>query len=335
VLKALLSWQAFGRNASHPKGRKTSPLSGMEHTILTFYKFTSFPEFSDWKQVLEKEGRKWGIIGTIILAKEGINATISGKEENVYLFLGKIKEDSRFSDIRARKSTTERKTFYRLKIFLRDEIVTLGDDSINPNKAVGHYIEPDQWNKVIEDPEVLLVDTRNDYEVAIGTFAGAINPETKTFREWDGYVKANLDKKKHKKVAMFCTGGIRCEKASAHLLHHGFEEVYHLKGGILNYLEQVEPEESKWEGECFIFDHRVSLVHGLKDGQSQLCFGCRWPLSQEDLISEKYEEGVSCPKCHDSQSEKKKEGLRERQRQINLANSENRPHIGQKMPKCE
>jgi UPF0176 protein len=307
----------------------------MEHTILTFYKFATFPEFSNWKKVLEKEGNKWGILGTIILAKEGINATISGEEENVFLFLGKIKEDPRFSDIKARKSTSERKTFYRLKIFLRDEIVTLGDDSINPNKAVGQYVEPDQWNKVIQDPEVLLVDTRNDYEVAIGTFAGAINPETKTFREWDGYVKANLDKKKHKKVAMFCTGGIRCEKASAHLLHHGFEEVYHLKGGILNYLEQVDPEDSKWEGECFIFDHRVSLVHGLKDGQSQLCFGCRWPLSQEDLLSEKYEAGVSCPKCRDSLSEKKKEGLRERQRQINLATTKNRPHIGQKMPKSE
>ena len=307
----------------------------MEQTILTFYKFVTVPDFADWKTTLQEEGAKFSILGTIILAKEGINATISGSEDATYLFLDKIKTDPRFSDLQARKSSSSRKTFYRLKIFLRDEIVTLGDDTINPSRAVGKYVEPDAWNQLIKDPEVLLVDTRNDYEVAIGTFAGAVNPETKTFREWDEYVKENLDHKKHKKVAMFCTGGIRCEKASAHLLHHGFEDVYHLKGGILNYLENVQPEESKWEGECFIFDHRVSVIHGLKDGRSELCFGCRWPLSEEDLHSDQYEFGVCCPRCVDSITEEKKESLRERQKQINLANSQNRSHLGQKMPRSE
>ena len=219
-----------------------------------------------------------------------------------------------------------------MKIFLREEIVTLGDDSVNPNELVGQYVDPEEWNDIINDPEMTVIDTRNDYEIALGTFEGAVNPETKTFRQWHEFVQANLSKKKNKKVAMFCTGGIRCEKASSHLLQHGFEEVYHLKGGILNYLEKIKPEKSKWMGECFLFDHRVSVVHGLQDGESQLCFGCRWPLSKEDLNSAKFEDGVSCPKCHDQISIEKKESLRERHRQVKLGDAHNISHIGQKMP---
>ena len=304
----------------------------MEQTILTFYKFIPFPDFEKWKEKLEKEGNRCSILGTIILAKEGINATISGLDSEVHEFFDWIKEHELFSDLRARESFSPRKTFYRLKIFLREEIVTLGDDSVNPNELVGQYVDPEEWNDIINDPEMTVIDTRNDYEIALGTFEGAVNPETKTFRQWHEFVQAKLSKKKNKKVAMFCTGGIRCEKASSHLLQHGFEEVYHLKGGILNYLEKIKPEKSKWMGECFLFDHRVSVVHGLQDGESQLCFGCRWPLYKEDLNSAKFEDGVSCPKCHDQMSIKKKESLRERHRQVKLGDAHNISHIGQKMP---
>ena len=304
----------------------------MEQTILTFYKFIPFPDFEQWKEKLQEEGNRLSILGTIILAKEGINATISGLDSNVHKFFDWIKEHEIFSELKARESFSPRKTFYRLKIFLREEIVTLGDDSVNPNELVGQYVDPEEWNDIINDPEMTVIDTRNDYEIALGTFEGALNPETKTFRQWHEFVQANLSKKKNKKVAMFCTGGIRCEKASSHLLQHGFEEVYHLKGGILNYLEKIKPEKSKWMGECFLFDHRVSVVHGLRDGESQLCFGCRWPLSKEDLNSAKFEDGVSCPKCHDQMSIEKKESLRERHRQVKLGETHNISHIGQKMP---
>ena len=304
----------------------------MEQTTLTFYKFIPFPDFEQWKEKLQEEGNRLSILGTIILAKEGINATVSGLDSNVHKFFDWIKEHEIFSELKARESFSPRKTFYRLKIFLREEIVTLGDDSVNPNELVGQYVDPEEWNDIINDPEMTVIDTRNDYEIALGTFEGALNPETKTFRQWHEFVEANLSKKKNKKVAMFCTGGIRCEKASSHLLQHGFEEVYHLKGGILNYLEKIKPEKSKWMGECFLFDHRVSVVHGLRDGESQLCFGCRWPLSKEDLNSAKFEDGVSCPKCHDQMSIEKKESLRERHRQVKLGETHNISHIGQNMP---
>lgn len=307
----------------------------MKQTILTFYKFVCFDDYKAWQTLLEDKGESLSVLGTIILAKEGINATISGQDDQVREFLRVITDDKRFADLKPRESFSERKTFYRLKILLRDEIVTLGDQTINPNKQVGKYVEPEDWNELIRDPDITLVDTRNDYEVALGSFEGAVNPKTSTFREWDQFVAENLDKKKNKKIAMFCTGGIRCEKASAHLLHHGFDEVFHLKGGILNYLEKISPDHSKWDGECFIFDHRVSVVHGLKDGESKLCFGCRWPLSQQDLESPNYEEGVSCPKCYDSLTESKRESLRERQRQVKRADAKNLSHIGQKMPEID
>ena len=307
----------------------------MKQTILTFYKFVCFEDYKAWQTLLEDKGESLSVLGTIILAKEGINATISGQDDQVREFLRVITDDKRFADLKPRESFSERKTFYRLKILLRDEIVTLGDQTINPNKQVGKYVEPENWNELIRDPDITLVDTRNDYEVALGSFEGAVNPKTSTFREWDQFVAENLDKKKNKKIAMFCTGGIRCEKASAHLLQHGFDEVFHLKGGILNYLEKISPDHSKWDGECFIFDHRVSVVHGLKDGESKLCFGCRWPLSQQDLDSPNYEEGVSCPKCYDSLTESKRESLRERQRQVKRADAKNLSHIGQKMPEID
>jgi len=228
-----------------------------------------------------------------------------------------------------RISTTPRKTFYRIRVVVRKEIVTLGDASINPNDMVGTYVEPKNWNKIIQDPDTVVIDTRNDYEVELGTFEGATNPNTETFCQWDEYVKENLQSQKDKKVAMFCTGGIRCEKASSHLLQNGFTEVYHLKGGILNYLENVEPEDSLWKGECFVFDHRVSVVHGLKDGDSKICFGCRWPLKVEDMESEKYESGICCPHCADSLDPVRRASLQERNRQIQIARKKKTDHLGQ------
>ena len=258
-------------------------------TIATFYKFAEFPDFEEWKSKLKDWGKSNEILGTMILAHEGINATISGPREGIENFIYLIREDVRFSDLSPRIAESTRSTFYRLRIITRPEIVTLGDPSIDPNRVVGKYVEPKDWNELIRDPSVRVIDTRNEYEVKVGTFKGAENPLTDTFRQWPNYVKEKLGENKQQKIAMFCTGGIRCEKASSHLLENGFEEVYHLKGGILNYLENIPPEESDWDGECFIFDNRVSVTHGLKDGETELCYGCRWPLSDEDLKSENYE----------------------------------------------
>ena len=304
----------------------------MEQTVSTFYKFAEFPDHAEWKPRLAQLGEKEKVTGTLILANEGINGTVAGPEKGLSSFLKEIISDPRFADLPIRSMVTPRQTFYRLRIVIRPEIVTLGDPSILPSNGSGQYVNPEDWNELISDPEVELIDVRNDYEVEIGSFEGAENPQTETFGEWDKYVKKRWAKERKKKVAMFCTGGIRCEKASAHLVQNGFEEVYHLKGGILNYLEQIDPENSKWKGECFVFDHRVAVTHGLKDGQAKLCFSCRWPLSQEDFESPDFEEGVSCPKCSPKLSAERREGLRERQRQMALARERNTQHIGKKMP---
>ena len=304
----------------------------MEQTVSTFYKFAEFPDHAEWKPKLAQLGEKEKVTGTLILANEGINGTVAGPDKGLKSFLQEITSDPRFADLPIRSMVTPRQTFYRLRIVIRPEIVTLGDPSILPSNGSGQYVNPEDWNELISDPEVELIDVRNDYEVEIGSFEGAENPQTETFGEWDEYVKKRWGKERKKKVAMFCTGGIRCEKASAHLVQNGFEEVYHLKGGILNYLEQIDPENSKWKGECFIFDHRVSVTHGLKDGQTKLCFSCRWPLSQEDFESPDFEEGVSCPRCSPKLSAERREGLRERQRQMALARERNTQHIGKKMP---
>jgi len=304
----------------------------MEQTVSTFYKFAEFPDHAEWKPRLAQLGEKEKVTGTLILANEGINGTVAGPENGLTSFLKEITSDARFADLPIRSMVTPRETFYRLRIVIRPEIVTLGDTNILPSNGSGQYVNPEDWNELISDPEVELIDVRNDYEVEIGSFEGAENPQTETFGEWDEYVKKRWGKERKKKVAMFCTGGIRCEKASAHLVQNGFEEVYHLKGGILNYLEQIDPENSKWKGECFVFDHRVAVTHGLKDGQTKLCFSCRWPLSQEDFESPDFEEGVSCPRCSPKLTAERREGLRERQRQMALARERNTQHIGKKMP---
>jgi UPF0176 protein len=304
----------------------------MEQKVITFYKFAEFPEHAQWKPKLEEIGEKEQISGTFILANEGINATLSGSPDGLDKFLGFVCKDERFADLPIRSMMTPRSTFYRLRIVIRPEIVTLGDPSILPSNGSGKYVEPEAWNDLISQPDIEVIDVRNDYEVEIGSFDGAINPKTQTFGQWADFVDQRWGNSKKKKVAMFCTGGIRCEKASAHLVQNGFDEVYHLKGGILNYLEKVSPEQSKWRGECFVFDHRVSVIHGLADGKIELCFSCRWPLAEDDYQSPEFEAGVSCPRCASKLSPERREGLRERQRQMALARKRKTKHIGVKMP---
>jgi len=301
----------------------------MEQTIATFYYFIDLPDCEGFRELLQKQCAESDVLGTIILAAEGINATIAGPKRGVHNVLAFIRSDKRLAEMAHRECSTERLTFHRLRIIIRPEIVTLGDPSVNPNDGAGNYVSPEDWNELISDPEVKLIDTRNDYEVELGTFKGAIDPKTTAFGEWDDYVKQNLGDSKKQKVAMFCTGGIRCEKASAHLLKNGFERVYHLKGGILNYLQNVKPEDSLWEGECFVFDHRVSVVHGLEEGDAEICFGCRWPLKAEDLKSSEYEPGVCCPCCASTLSPERRASLEERHRQVVLARFKDMKHIGQ------
>ena len=301
----------------------------MPQTVATFYRFVDLPDCEAFRDRLETECRSHDVRGMIILATEGLNATIAGPNSGVDAVLQFIRADQRFAGMPHRECETDRDTFHRLRLVIRQEIVTLGDPSINPNDAVGEYVTPEDWNALISDPDVLLIDTRNDYEVELGTFEGATNPHTATFGEWNAYVQSQLAEAKHKKVAMFCTGGIRCEKASAHLLKQGFENVYHLQGGILNYLQQTTADDSLWEGECFVFDHRVSVTHGLKEGESRVCFGCRWPIKPEDIDSPEYEEGVCCPRCSADLNDSLRASRRERQRQQSLARTRGGKHIGQ------
>jgi UPF0176 protein len=218
-----------------------------------------------------------------------------------------------------------------MKVKLKKEIVTLGVPGVSPTKIVGKYVKPQDWNSIISDPEVVLIDARNDYEYAIGTFKNAINPETNTFREFPEYIKTHFNPKSHKKVAMFCTGGIRCEKASSFMMSEGFDEVYHLEGGILKYLEEVPLQESLWQGECFVFDQRVAIKHGLEAGEFDQCYACRYPLSQDDMKSEKYTPGISCPYCYSKHTPEKLKSLTERQKQVILAKERGEDHIGKKL----
>ena len=301
----------------------------MEHTVATFYLFADLPDFEAKQAPIKAYCESQSVLGTIILAPEGINGTIAGPSAGITAALEFLRADERLAKLPTRLSLTDRKTFHRMRVILRPEIVTLGDPSVNPNEAVGQYVAPEDWNELINDPEVTLIDTRNDYEVEVGTFRGAIDPKTTTFGEWPEYVENNLDPEKHPKIAMFCTGGIRCEKASAHLLKNGFKEVFHLRGGILSYLEIVPESESSWEGDCFVFDHRVAVKHGLEQGDFEICFGCRWPISEEETRSPLYEPGVSCPRCVEKLTDERRARLRERHKQVMLAHKRNGTHIGE------
>lgn len=301
--------------------------------VAAMYHFKPWPDFENWQERLTMLGEKWEICGSLLIAKEGINGTVAGSREAIDALLKFLKEEVGFSGLEHKESLASKKPFHRYKVRLKKEIVTFGQPDIDPNQKVGEYIDPKDWNALIEDPEVVLVDTRNDYEVEIGTFKGAVDPKTDNFREFPEFVEQNLDPNKHKKVAMFCTGGIRCEKATAYMLNQGFENVYHLKGGILKYLEEVPEEKSLWEGECFVFDQRIAVKHGLKEGTYDMCYGCRSPISDEDKKSEHFEEGISCPHCIHLMTEARRKRLESRQRQIRWAKDQGRSHVGAKMPR--
>lgn len=299
-------------------------------TITAFYKFTHLPDYRDLRAPLQQVCEENGVKGTILLAEEGINGTVSGPTEGVAALIAYLRSEERLGDLETKvaEAPEDQKTFYRMKVRLKKEIVTLGVEGIDPNRRAGTYVDPKEWNALIEDPEVLLIDTRNDYEVEVGTFSGAVDPKTTSFREFPEYVEKNLDPTVHRKVAMFCTGGIRCEKASAYMLEQGFEEVYHLKGGILKYLEEVPEEESSWQGECYVFDHRVAVNHNLEPGSHDLCYACRRPLSKEDRTDPDYHYGVSCARCITEFTDQDRERFAERARQIELAEKRGEGHLG-------
>lgn len=286
--------------------------------VATLYKFVSLPDFAEKRDRLLSYCIDQGARGTILLAPEGINGTIAGSRRAVDAVLSFLRADPRLADIEAKQSAANTLPFERMKVRLKSEIVTLGLPEVDPNQQVGTYVNPQEWNDLIADPEVTVIDTRNDYEVNIGTFQKAQNPQTESFREFPEYVRQELDPTKNKKVALFCTGGIRCEKASSFMLSQGFTEVYHLKGGILKYLEEVPPEESLWEGECFVFDERVAVRHGLEAGNYDLCLSCGRPISEKDKTLPQYEEGISCHHCFDSLTEEKRGRQQEKWRQQQL-----------------
>lgn len=281
-----------------------------KYLTAALYKFVSLPNYKLLQTPILEACITNNIKGTLLLAEEGINGTIAGLPQDMHNLLNFLRTDaifeSRFADLEHKESFASEHPFYRMKVKLKKEIVTLGVPGVSPTKKVGTYVKPEDWNALISDPDVILIDTRNDYEVDIGTFKGAIDPKTTTFREFPEYVAEHFDKTKHKKVAMFCTGGIRCEKASSYMMDQGFEEVYHLQGGILKYLETVPEAESMWEGECFVFDQRVAVKHNLEVGEFDQCYACRHPLSPAEMQSTQYTAGISCPYCYDKLTEEKK-----------------------------
>jgi UPF0176 protein len=308
------------------------------------YKFVELPDCADLKPALQAVCDAHGVKGTLLLATEGINGTIAGPAAGVHTVLAHLRGDVRLADLAHKESWADKPPFLRMKVRVKKEIVTLGVDGVSPTRMAGAYVKPQDWNALISDPDVVVVDTRNDYEVQIGSFKGAVDPHIKTFADLPDWVAAQeqagglLDRAgvngiegKKPKVAMFCTGGIRCEKSTALLRMQGFDEVYHLEGGILKYLETVPPEASLWSGECFVFDERVSVGHGLKPGTMELCRSCREPVGDQQRASPFYEKGISCPSCFDTKTPEQKKGFAERQRQVELARQRGSDHVGAKM----
>ena len=296
--------------------------------VAALYRFVRLDDFENLRNPLLEFCEARGIRGTLLLANEGINGTIAGTTQAISEVLAYLRRDDRLADLECKFSYNEDRPFLRMKVKLKKEIVTMGRPGIDPNQCVGRYASPEQWNTLVDDPECLVIDTRNDYEVEIGTFRGAINPNTSSFREFPEWVEKNLDPSKHKKVAMFCTGGIRCEKSTSLLVSMGFEDVWHLQGGILNYLEKTPVEQTRWDGECFVFDSRVSVDHQLEKGSYDQCYACRFPIDDAQKASDFYVPGVSCPRCHDAHTEDQKQRFTERQKQISLAKARGEAHIG-------
>ena len=296
--------------------------------VAALYHFTKFSDYKKLQDPLRKICNSEGIKGSLLIAYEGINGTISGSRSGIDAVLKHIRSMPGCSDLEHKESFTSEIPFKRMKVKLKKEIVTMGQPHIDPTLNVGNYIEPSDWNNLISQDDVIVIDTRNDYEVAIGSFDGAIDPETKSFGEFPEWWEENRSKYQDKRVAMFCTGGIRCEKSTNFLLNEGVKDVYHLKGGILKYLEEVPEKNSKWNGECFVFDSRVSVKHGLEEGIYNLCYACRMPLAPDDFKKEEFEKGVSCHLCIDSNDDERKERFRERQYQVELADKRGKHHIG-------
>jgi len=296
--------------------------------VAALYHFTRFDDPNALRGPLLALCKSRGISGTLLLAREGINGTIAGDRSGIDAVLAHIRALPGCADLIWKESAASVAPFHRMKVRLKREIVTMGQPDVDPTASVGHYVNPEDWNALITSPDVAVIDTRNNYEVAIGTFDGAIDPETKTFGEFPVWWEANKERFHNKRIAMFCTGGIRCEKSTNYLIGQGVNDVYHLKGGILKYLEEVPQEQSTWDGDCFVFDARVSVGHGLKEGPHQLCYACRKPILPEDRNRPEFEEGVACHQCAAETSDEDKGRFRERQKQIALAKKRGTHHIG-------
>ena len=297
--------------------------------IAALYKFVRLPDFRGLRQPLLERCNDLRLKGTFLLAPEGINGAVAGSREGVDGILDYLRSEPRFAAFVHKESSAEECPFHRMKVKLKQEIVSLGVEGVDPQNLSGRYVEPEDWNGEISRPDTLVLDVRNEYESGIGGFKNAVAPHTETFREFPEYVQQNLNPAQHSRVAIFCTGGIRCEKASSYLLSRGFREVLQLQGGILNYLEKIDRKDSLWGGECFVFDSRVAVNHDLGEGDYEQCFACRRPITEKDMASEKYQPGVSCPRCHDDLTPAQRRRFSERQRQVELAESRGEKHIGE------
>ncbi|MEZ5897239.1 MAG: rhodanese-related sulfurtransferase [Parvularculaceae bacterium] len=300
----------------------------MTYTVAAFYKFTPLADFNSYRVPLLDICGQADVFGTILLAVEGVNGTIAGSRAGVDRVLAALRALPGCADLEHKESRSPAQPFERMKVRLKKEIVTMGVDGLDIAHDVGEYVEPEDWNSLISDPEVIVIDTRNDYEVGIGAFQGAIDPGTHSFREFPQWFREFAKDHRGKKIAMYCTGGIRCEKATSFVRNEGFEEVYHLKGGILKYLEVTQTEDSLWDGQCYVFDGRVSVGHGLQPGEYEACNACGRPLAQAMKESPYFVDGVSCPSCHDQYSEARRQRFAERQRQFELAATRGKRHLG-------
>ncbi len=296
-------------------------------TIAALYHFTRLMDPAALQAPLVALCQAQSIKGLLLLATEGVNGTIAGSADGIDTVIAHLRALPGCSDLEWKESWSDAPPFGRMKVRLKREIVTMGQPDINPLSRVGHYVHAQDWNALIAGPDVAVIDTRNDYEVAIGTFRGAIDPDTRAFGDFPAWWQANKTRFAGKRIAMFCTGGIRCEKSTNYLLGQGVKDVFHLKGGILKYLEEVTPGESLWQGQCFVFDQRVSVGHGLQQGDYTMCHACRRPLSAQDKIKATYEDGVSCHRCIDEHSDKDRARFRERQRQLALAAQRGQSHF--------
>ncbi len=296
--------------------------------VAALYQFVALPNYQELRIPLKAFCEVHGIKGTLLLAAEGINGTIAGSRKDIDAVITYLKKMGPFQNLEYKESKAETMPFMRLKIKLKKEIVTFGVPIANPAQMVGTYVAPSDWNSLISRPDVITIDTRNDYEVMIGAFKGAVNPKTTSFKDFISYAEENLMQHKDKPIAMYCTGGIRCERSTSYLKAVGFKEVYHLKGGILKYLEEVPKEKSLWEGECFVFDQRVAVKHDLEAGSYDMCFGCRMPINDQDKASEHFLEGVHCPHCYNNHNAEHYARVSERQKQVQLAKTRGKKHIG-------